>query len=226
MDKSEYDIAYENAAALLKKIGNVNPYVAVEQRMEDLPEYLQAIVIKIEKCAREQDSDALFRYYASRNEGLTQLDTSVYKYEDHYINFFYTFWGNPYIANLSIVSRIGLSIAPQLIYVAQKDNTQYVFTKIPGTKSGNLISLFYGNGCPSEPAIALALTDVKKLLTAGYYNEEIVNREGVYAWHITPDDGRLVVPGWSRLVPVDAGVTSDEYLTKMARGLMKYKSNS
>ena len=169
--------------------------------MSNLPEFLQELTVKIGKCARETDSNALLYWLAKTNDNFKQLDTNFYKYKDYFIGAKFKFYGVPFVQILTKLNEAGINIVPEFCEVAQKENTMYIITRIVGTETGDLIPFYEGCHLLSDEAKQSAYNDVKKLLEI---NLDIVGwsddcDDYILAWFITPENPKIVVMNPNRV---------------------------
>ena len=133
---------------------------------------------------------------------LEEINPITYRSGDYIVRDILRHNGENYANTLKGLTEKNIRIAPQFVEVVHFDDETILFTKIDGTGGKDLIPIAQGYSMLSDEAKQDAYKDVQRLLKAGLVNNNMLR--GDYAWYITPESKKLIIPDWKPLRPIDA----------------------
>ncbi len=164
----------------------------------DLPEVLVKLKNDIEQSADSYTADALFHDHPQ----LEKINDTLYKYGEYRVQLGFEGYYHQYPDKMKKLEENNISIAPKLADVARNGTSMYMFFKLPGTSSGELIPYHRGKHLLSDEAKQEAFNDLKKLTKLGYVNQKMLRNAQL--WTITPEaPHKILVPEWNSLRDIE-----------------------
>lgn len=183
------DIASQGIKKVSDKMSdNINPSQFMVEFMTKLKE------AKSSKAALEMLQEAAEKGDFDKKNGV------LFKHSDYAIQCMLESFAKPYVANMKKISALKLDSAPKLIGALDKEGLYFIVTKVPGTKTGELIPYERAMNLVSKEDKAIAFKDLQKVTKAGFTDNNIANGR---LWFVSPDDNKIVFPSWEALRPLD-----------------------
>ena len=126
-------------------------------------------------------------------------DGALFKYSNYTIqNAFSTYM--PYAENMKKIGDIAEGIVPKQLDVIKKGYNIFIASKIPNTKSGELLPFRQVKKSIPKENLLSAYEDLRKITKAGITDNDVLNGKN---WFVTADTHKIIIPTWERVRPIE-----------------------
>ena len=160
----------------------------------DTEKYMNELIRILHRADRYSDIEKVLRNAVIDGMIMQRSDLISYICGDYIILDRLRYGTEQKIEILKALSKKMFRIFPQYVDSISIEDYCILITRIPGMNGKELIPIYKEYSLLSEEEKNCAYRDVQRLIENGLLSYQMIR--GDYAWFLTPDTNRLVVPNW------------------------------